>query len=221
MRVADDIHVADVRGDMVFLDAARDQYFCVARTHAVGLREVLVKGIPLKTLGEAELLEELVDAGMVIRTDGPESARLDGPSATAASDRYTSAVPTRQLRPKDIKKLLLARLLAWARLRYQRPAGWIASQGPHRRDAPSTAAADVIALADLFDRLRPWLPGRGCCLPSSLTLLEFLRLYGVRATLVFGVRTYPFEAHCWIEHEGVVLNDTLEHVHWFTPIVAA
>jgi hypothetical protein len=39
--------------------------------------------------------------------------------------------------------------------------------------------------------------------------------------LVFGVRTHPFEAHCWLEKDRVILDDTVEHVRWFTPIARA
>ncbi len=72
-----------------------------------------------------------------------------------------------------------------------------------------------------LDRLRPLIPRSGLCVPSSMLLLCYLRRHGIHAQWVFGVQTFPFEAHCWVEYDGVVLNDTLEHVCWYTPIAAA
>jgi hypothetical protein len=50
---------------------------------------------------------------------------------------------------------------------------------------------------------------RGTCLSRSLTLLELLRREGVSGELRIGVREpgATFEAHAWVEHRGVVLND--------------
>ena len=38
---------------------------------------------------------------------------------------------------------------------------------------------------------------------------------GIPAELVLGVRTFPFEAHAWVELDGRVLNDDLDHVGRF------
>ena len=39
------------------------------------------------------------------------------------------------------------------------------------------------------------------------------------AQLVIGVRTSPFGAHSWAQHEDEVLNDSVEEVLRFTPIL--
>jgi hypothetical protein len=51
---------------------------------------------------------------------------------------------------------------------------------------------------------------RANCLERSLTLWSLLRRQGINADLRIGVRTAgdQFEAHAWIEYQGVVLNDT-------------
>jgi hypothetical protein len=74
-------------------------------------------------------------------------------------------------------------------------------------------------LVQLFKRLQPLLPPTETpCLVHSLTLLEFLAAYDHFPRLVFGVQAHPFSAHCWIQHDDVVLNSTLEHVLQFTPM---
>ena len=41
---------------------------------------------------------------------------------------------------------------------------------------------------------------------------------GIGAQIVFGV-TMPFAAHCWVQQGDVVLNDALDRVLRFRPIM--
>jgi Transglutaminase-like superfamily len=70
-----------------------------------------------------------------------------------------------------------------------------------------------------FDALRPIFPRNYLCTFDSLALLHFLAAHGILADWVFGVRTDPFCAHCWLQKEDIVLNDTVEHVSTFDPIM--
>jgi hypothetical protein len=85
------------------------------------------------------------------------------------------------------------------------------------------AALDQVYLRKLveaFMRYRVFLfSSRDECLYDSLALLEYLARKSVYPDWVFGVRTRPFAAHCWVQHGGIVLNDTVEHVSGFTPIM--
>jgi hypothetical protein len=75
-------------------------------------------------------------------------------------------------------------------------------------------------LVDIFARLRVFLfSHREKCLQDSLALLEFLARYDLFPSWVFAVRARPFVAHCWVQHEGFVFNDTAEHVSGYTPIM--
>ena len=57
------------------------------------------------------------------------------------------------------------------------------------------------------------------CLPRSIALALRLARDGLAAQLVIGVRTSPFGAHSWAQHEDEVLNDSVEEVLRFTPIL--
>ena len=59
----------------------------------------------------------------------------------------------------------------------------------------------------------------GKCLHDSLALLEFLARHGIFPDWVFGVRARPFVAHCWVQYEDMVFNDTVEHVTGYIPIM--
>ncbi|NJO12382.1 MAG: lasso peptide biosynthesis B2 protein [Gammaproteobacteria bacterium] len=91
----------------------------------------------------------------------------------------------------------------------------------HHRVRPPRAAAE--ALRDEMQRilrLRALLfSSRDHCLLDCLVCIEFLATRGYYPAWVFGVRTAPFQAHCWVQLGGLVLNDTVEHVRGFTPIL--
>ena len=56
------------------------------------------------------------------------------------------------------------------------------------------------------------------CLLDSYVLLTFFCKRNIPVDWVFGVDLFPFRAHCWVEYQGTVLNDSLERVFTFTPI---
>jgi hypothetical protein len=75
-------------------------------------------------------------------------------------------------------------------------------------------------LVGIFIRLRPvFYSTRRACLFNSLTLIEFLAAYGVFPTLVIGVQSGPFGAHCWVQDGSTVFDDTPEYVGNYTPIL--
>jgi hypothetical protein len=52
-------------------------------------------------------------------------------------------------------------------------------------------------------------------------MLYFLLREGFQPQWVIGVRSSPsFMAHSWIQHGGTVLNDSIDHVSVYTPIMA-
>jgi len=71
-----------------------------------------------------------------------------------------------------------------------------------------------------FNRLRPFYDRSYLCLFDSLALLLFLAKYGLFPRWTFGVQSEPFAAHCWVQAEDVVLNDTVERVQPYTPILS-
>lgn len=75
-------------------------------------------------------------------------------------------------------------------------------------------------LVHRFVHLRPWFYSvPGACLLDSLVLRLFLAAYDLHPHWVFGVRTAPFHAHCWVQHDGVVLNDLPDRVRQYSPIL--
>lgn len=78
---------------------------------------------------------------------------------------------------------------------------------------------EFAALVGTARRARPWVPFEGECLQRSFQLRRFLGSRGAAVDWVFGVRTWPFAAHCWLQAGDLVVGDRLDRVGRFTPIM--
>jgi hypothetical protein len=75
-------------------------------------------------------------------------------------------------------------------------------------------------LVSTFAFLRPYFfAAKDACLFDALALSEYLAAYRVYPRWVFGVQARPFAAHCWLQLNGIVLNDTADHVRRYAPIM--
>ena len=57
------------------------------------------------------------------------------------------------------------------------------------------------------------------CLPRSIALALCLARRRASAHVVLGVKLAPFAAHCWVQCGAEVLNDSLEEVQRYSPIL--
>jgi hypothetical protein len=212
MQLGPNIHMALVDGDLIFLDAELDRYSCITRSDAGPVMSAL-GGSPM--LGDMDdVTSELQEAGLLVQGRG-SGFRPVAPGL-AVGNLHDLASAELPITFATITRLMASAVEAAIKVR-SKPARWLNSLGCASDGSTSRAAT----LALQFERLRPWVPKSGRCLPNSLMLMSFLRRHGVPAQIVVGVRSFPFEAHCWIQHNGVVLNDTVEHVSWYVPIAVA
>jgi len=83
-----------------------------------------------------------------------------------------------------------------------------------------TGIEHISLLLSSFERMRVWFyTAKNKCLLDSLVLSVFLSLASQSCTFVIAVATKPFLAHSWVQFEQAVLNDTVEHVQIFRPII--
>jgi hypothetical protein len=91
------------------------------------------------------------------------------------------------------------------------------------RYAHGAASFDMVAASDavdIFRRLRTYgFTAKHQCLFHALALTHFLAYYGVYATWIIGVKTRPFAAHSWVQHDAAILDGTPEEVRFYTPIL--
>src|SRR6266478_3930976 len=88
-------------------------------------------------------------------------------------------------------------------------AGTESAAGPADKDASVTA--HIVNAADRHGLVHP------SCLAKSLTLWWLLGRQGISSHLRIGIRkeNEEFEAHAWVEHDGVALNEPDEHHHHY------
>lgn len=196
-----------VKDDVVFLDLAQDEYTCLpGAAPAIQVRPD--GGIDGLDPGTARMLAEadLIQRGGLSRIGAalPRAATSDlaALSDPRPSIRYVPAVlgMLSDLRNVGHDPAVSALLTLAAE-----PGG-------------ISDAASVTAAALAFRTLLPWLPIDGQCLKRSALLAAFLRRQGLSGCWVFGVRTWPFRAHCWIQHGDVCLNDDADRLRAYTPI---
>ncbi len=198
--------VAALDRDLVIFDFRADRYFGLPGALASDVRHS--EGITGSLSPEAWAV--LLEAGFLIDADhappilaGTVDAVLGRPKAPP------------HLRITDWLAFVIAAVRTHCRLRRGRAAR------TYRTGRLSGAARlpDLAVELSRIDVMVLWLHVSFRCLPKSLRAALYLRSKGHEVDLVFGVRSYPFEAHCWLEQGGILLNDDPEHVRSYTPIV--
>lgn len=204
-----DVYLANVEGDVVLLDAFRDRYASIPASLAGTLRA----GISAGTWSGSPLEDQLAAEGYLTASTATIPGIRPAAPISQTRDLYSLTderpVPTQ----RDVRDAAVAGIVAAFRLKAQRPSNWLNRQ-PH---GASDLAACILN-ARRFAEARLYLPLLTRCLPHSLALVHFLERRNCTAQLIFGVRTHPFEAHCWVQKDDIVLNDTLDHTLWYTPI---
>jgi hypothetical protein len=198
----------------LFLDLQADRYFGLGGPLDTAFQALLDTGITDPALAT------LVERGLIIPC--PEDG-LPSPCPAASPGPILPPQLERPARPSllAIAMALVARVHWALRVRYCPLAANI-DRLARRKDAaaptPGPAPATIVRLAEAHRRAGLILSARDQCLPTSMALMAALIAQGTNPTLVLGVKLDPFQAHCWVELAGSVLNDAPDHVRPFTPI---
>jgi len=222
-RLREGLSCCDVDGHLIFLDVTQDRYFKLSGTLEKAMRRFWAHEdvTPM-------LVESLVAARILVETSNPEAraakanirrptcSALEQPIAVAgqwidmaiAFEVMTIVWSTR----RQLKTRALKTNLDKASTYRDRKAG-----APE--DATSTAVkGSLLQASRQFARARRYVPIEPTCLLDSLSLLHFLSRRELPANIVFGVAPEPFAAHCWVQADDMVLNETLSDANAHTPI---
>ncbi len=232
LQIPGHVHVCRDGDFVVMLDVRRDRYWALEATRTAPLSSI-VPGWPASAAGSCNgadvagadaisAIELLIDKGLLCdesRAGKPATpVRLDLPRRELLADAAGSLAG-----PVSIARFLIAAATAATLLRCLPFEGVIerVKRRNHRRtERGGTDGARATQLVARFAALQPMLfSRRDACLFNSLALIEFLAPHGLHPQWVFGVQGRPFAAHCWVQDGDVLLNDTLEHVRRYTPIM--
>jgi hypothetical protein len=219
-RLAPDVHVARSGRDLVFLDVGQGSYFCLASS----ADKWTAAANGAITLGDPHLAEQLL-AGGLIRSSSADHGLAGGePLPAQGQDLGERELFSARRRPTAARtaKIAIRTAIDGALVFSRRGFGQLIAMAREERRSggePRPSAAMIEAVNAFQDAL-VWVPRPGECLFRSFTLLRHLRREGFDARWVFGVRTWPFHAHCWLQAGDTVLEDTLDRLLPFTPILA-
>nr|WP_313391206.1 lasso peptide biosynthesis B2 protein [Brevundimonas diminuta] len=206
-RLRPGVHGVVIRRDLVLLDTRSDSYLCLPDIGPATL--------------ENGVLRSLRDVAAALQRDG---LARDDAGGTPDRVRPLPALPSRACRIRHPQPIAVREALSftalWCALAGRRPEiGDLARRLAHR----PAGSPDEVLLArrvDTFRRLMPAMPWTGACLFQSWMLLAFLNRGGLDADWVFGVRTWPFAAHCWLQVGDLCLTDAPEALTAYHPILA-
>lgn len=204
---------------VVLMDVASNTYVMLPPSLAASF-ERLCSPEPLDDR-DAQPLEKLIRTGIIAqqKTDGvlvPCSLPVEPVRGFEEQDRLGWST-------HDMLRAILALGRTRHLLHHHDFAGTLARirERKHGSGVVMAAGEDhrALQIASTFDRLNALVTRHDQCLLRSLAMIDCLLANGVRANLVFAVATRPFRAHCWVQHGDLVLNDTLEGIGNYTPIL--
>lgn len=170
------------------------------------------------------MIRALAASGLVVTSERAGKAfcpvRVPSPACSRGLPG-TAIVP--DIRYDHRLNFVRASLAASAKLRFlplRRTVRSVETRKQLARQVGTTPAGLPPMLSSVFHQLRPYYGHRRLCRFDSLALIEFLALYAQYPLWVFGVRCEPFSAHCWVQQGDCVLNDSLDQVKQYTPIMA-
>ena len=234
------VHVCVAGKQVILLDLERDKYLAVAHPHPVG-RWVrgwppaqAVPATPVAAIRdppappapgpENSLLARMISQGLLITdpTLGKEAAPVVAdPPKVALVEYDVHARPRAGL--KHLWNFFRAYSTAQWSLEHRPIKAVVQAARQRKKRAQGVAGPDIATIRGLvtdFVHLRPlFYTAREACLLDSLTLTHFLARYGVFPTWIFGVKTDPFYAHCWVQEGDFVFNDSPDFIKGFSPIL--
>jgi hypothetical protein len=213
--LARDVHACEADGLVYFLDAGRDRY-CQAGASAS--RALLTPdGF---NQARNSTFDALVAAGLLTFQPGTADPLALCRHRSPGRDLHAQLPRRPPVRMNDVLAVAALAAAASLRLRFQgfaRALDWARRQAPACRER-HISVDDLAAEIARYQCARSLLPASPRCLLDSMMLKAWTAARGFRTQLVIGIRSIPFAAHCWVEHDGIVLNGSQDGVANFTPI---
>ncbi|WP_162986879.1 lasso peptide biosynthesis B2 protein [Sphingomonas paeninsulae] len=210
------LSVCDAGGQRVFLDVAADRYFALSPAIDATFRRLVDAAEPEP--GDAGRLEGLVARGILCSAPGDARPGYCKAPRTPRSDRdsFPDSEPRRLMTLAAVA--MLGRTIVDLRVRSLERV--LASVTKAKRHTVATAVTGCAARhAVAFSHVDRLVSSLDRCLPRSIALARAMIADGIVPDLVLGVKLRPFEAHCWIQHDDLLVSDHLGAIAPFTPIL--
>lgn len=217
------VHFCFAPDGAVFLDIKRDRYVGLDLARTRLLRRLLEEGCNPPELDA--FAKELADAGLLTTTCDDDSRALATISLAVPDNLLADAFDERPaISFTHVATFLVSCSAVWLSL-HLRSFGYAVLRLKSRKSrllkrARRRSAPDLKELVQAFVYLRTFVyTAHDHCLYDSLVLCDYLLRFGLSPTCVFGVRTLPFGAHCWVQADRSLLTESsIEFVSTFSPV---
>lgn len=213
-RLRDNLYAARLDGHTVFLDVRRDRYFLASRRLHSAFGSVADQGESddddaLAPLIQRGYLEPALDSSLIAKPI-PFERSMSLRSATSVDPPFDLVLVAifEQLRTAVLLKFLPLHRIVDDLQRLK---------GSGRGRAISDS--DALVRAAAFRRSAKYMMSDQKCLRRSIALAHHLLRRGHQVSMHFGVSVRPFHAHCWVQKNDLVLNNTADEVQPYTPIL--
>jgi len=217
VRLRDGLHYCTCVGRTIFLDVKANRYFAVSAEVDRAFQALTHDGAPVEPTSKA--LEPLLSAGLLVPADVPGLITQPYEMIPAKQDFHR-----RPVKPSFFAgaQALAHRYRAARKVRGQ-PFATVLKNVRERKASLTSVAPDpsgeISLVLAAFASTAPVFRARNQCLPQSIAFHRLCLDRGVPATLVIGVSVNPFAAHCWVQLDDMVINDRVERIRQFTPIL--
>lgn len=213
----DDVSFCVVEGKSIFLDIDRDRYFGLGPDAELAFQR-LIANVPLFASDRLEL-EKLRSKGILAGHGNDLPPPQPMRARKLAASIWENAEPGMTLRSAPSLTISLLQTELWLRKRPLKDAIEVVTRLRNRVIVrPDECDDGLTECVRAFASSAFLFSTHNQCLWRSIALASFLARMGLTAELVFGVRLRPFAAHCWVQRQDQLLNDSLDRVANFTPI---
>ena len=193
------LHMVRIRDDVVILDVGADRYSCL-----VGGGNQLTPVGSGAVSADDDVLQELQSAGLIAPDPGAPACRTPvTPQGELTADEYPGRIACLDT--------AIRTLAATAAFRGQSLAQLVDAAEPRSSRPTPFDCRRISARVSAYRTVLPFIPFEGLCLQRAYQLRRILASDGQRVDWVFGVKTWPFFAHCWLQIDDLVIRS-------FTPI---
>nr|WP_290915552.1 lasso peptide biosynthesis B2 protein [Hyphomonas sp. 34-62-18] len=211
---------------VVVFDARKNQYLYYNEKQSAWLFELAVtENLSDLTSSAAKFANSLANAGLISADDRGRNLLVSGvrpPPHSSLYDDIASEIPAPRL--NTVPSLVVSLTTSWYALRRNKIDRALRHVGNWKNGLPSPTLSDhdnVFSLVRAFHALTPYFfTVKDACLYRSIALVKYLSLHRIPAACEIGVRLTPFKAHCWVEIDGIVLNDHLGKTAEYTKILS-
>lgn len=217
LRLRDGLHFCKCAERIIFLDVHTDRYFALSGQVDLAFQAWIAGEVSTQEPGGH--LNSLIGTGLLV--PAPGEAKIGESSSLEPAKRDFYARVVGRVGVTGAKAFLL-RYRARRSMRTQSFRAVLRDVSDRKAALTSITndAVGEISLACKAFGSTSWaFRARDQCVPESIAFHRLCLDRGVPATLVIGVKVNPFAAHCWVQHGDVVINDRMERIRQFTPIL--